>query len=291
MYSMTGYGKAKKIKGNLELSVEVKSVNSRYLDLAIRLPGNLTFLEMSVRDIVKKAIQRGKVSIFVNVKRAVNSNEETGIDQDRFRERFNLLQSLKETLKIHEEITLSHILSFPDLFEIDTDTLDPKEIQSLLESVLEEALEAYNSMRKEEGIFLLKDMRERIDIIVDRLYQIEKYSKLNVGDEFKRLLTNVENLVSERKFDRSRLEQEIAIISDRVDITEECVRMESHIKLFKETLKNEVEIGKKLNFILQEMLREANTMNSKTSNIEVSHDVIRIKEEIEKLREQTQNIE
>jgi uncharacterized protein (TIGR00255 family) len=291
MYSMTGYGKAKKIKGNLELSVEVKSVNSRYLDLAIRLPGNLTFLEMSVRDIVKKAIQRGKVSIFVNVKRAVNSNEETGIDQDRFRERFNLLQSLKETLKIHEEITLSHILSFPDLFEIDTDTLDPKEIQSLLESVLEEALEAFNSMRKEEGIFLLKDMRERIDIIVDRLNQIEKYSKLNVGDEFKRLLTNVENLVSERKFDRSRLEQEIAIISDRVDITEECVRMESHIKLFKETLKNEVEIGKKLNFILQEMLREANTMNSKTSNIEVSHDVIRIKEEIEKLREQTQNIE
>ena len=204
MYSMTGYGKAKKIKGNLELSVEVKSVNSRYLDLAIRLPGNLTFLEMSVRDIVKKAIQRGKVSIFVNVKRAVNSNEETGIDQDRFRERFNLLQSLKETLKIHEEITLSHILSFPDLFEIDTDTLDPKEIQSLLESVLEEALEAFNSMRKEEGIFLLKDMRERIDIIVDRLNQIEKYSKLNVGDEFKRLLTNVENLVSERNRDHFR---------------------------------------------------------------------------------------
>jgi len=291
MRSMTGYGKARTASDSLEIAIEIKSVNSRYLDLSIKLPTSLSALEMRMREKIRESVIRGKISVFVNLKRGSISDSDTIIDDNKFQERHLLLKSLKNTLNLDDNITLDHLLSFPDIFELDLEALDPKLIQVLIDNTLIEALNAFNSMREMEGEHIKKDMQNRNAIITNLLDEVEKNSKLNVKMEFNRLLDGVHNLIANNKIDKDRLEQEIAIISDKVDITEECVRMRSHLNLFSETLVHNGEVGKKLNFILQEMLREANTMNSKTSDINVSHAVIKIKEEIEKLREQAQNIE
>jgi len=178
-----------------------------------------------------------------------------------------------------------------DLAEIDLEIFDETEILPIIITTLDQALDSFNKMRDAEGGHILMDMLDRNQNIADLLAFVENKGRLNVQQEFDRQLENVKKLVAQDKIDQDRLNMEIALIADRVDITEECVRMHSHINLFETTLRQEDESGKKLNFILQEMLREANTMNSKTSDIEVSHKVIKIKEEIEKLREQAQNIE
>ena len=291
MRSMTGYGKAQIVNQNIELEIEIRSVNSRYLDLSIRLPNTLSAFEMPVRDKVKEKVIRGKVTVYANLKKALSIESGAFLDNAKIQERYNQIKSVKELLKIDEDIKLSHLLSMGDLFEIDLDTLDENELLKIINKTLDQALDSLNKMRDIEGNHILEDMLGRNKTITELLAFVEKKCKLNVQLEFDRQLENVRNLVTQDKIDQDRLNMEIAIIADRVDITEECVRMHSHLKLFEDTCKQKGESGKKLNFILQEMLREANTMNSKTSDIEVSHKVIKIKEEIEKLREQAQNIE
>ena len=291
MRSMTGYGKAQIVNQNIELEIEIRSVNSRYLDLSIRLPNTLSAFEMPVRDKVKEKVIRGKVTVYANLKKALSIESGAFLDNAKIQERYNQIKSVKELLKIDEDIKLSHLLSMGDLFEIDLDTLDENELLKIINKTLDQALDSLNKMRDIEGNHILEDMLDRNKTITELLAFVEKKCKLNVQLEFDRQLENVRNLVTRDKIDQDRLNMEIAIIADRVDITEECVRMHSHLKLFEDTCKQKGESGKKLNFILQEMLREANTMNSKTSDIEVSHKVIKIKEEIEKLREQAQNIE
>lgn len=291
MRSMTGYGKAQIVNQNIELEIEIRSVNSRYLDLSIRLPNTLSAFEMPVRDKVKEKVIRGKVTVYANLKKALSIESGAFLDNAKIQERYNQIKSVKELLKIDEDIKLSHLLSMGDLFEIDLDTLDENELLKIINKTLDQALDSLNKMRDIEGNHILEDMLGRNKTITELLAFVEKKCKLNVQLEFDRQLENVRNLVTQDKIDQDRLNMEIALIADRVDITEECVRMHSHLKLFEDTCKQKGESGKKLNFILQEMLREANTMNSKTSDIEVSHKVIKIKEEIEKLREQAQNIE
>ncbi len=291
MRSMTGFGKAQSINKNIELEIEVHSVNSRYLDLSVRLPNSLSVFEMPIRDKIKEKIIRGKVTLYVNLKISPSDETQTRINNSKIIERYNQLKRIKELLKIKEDIKLSHLLTVGDIFEVDLNTFDEKKLLDIISKTLDQALNAFNAMRDTEGNHILKDMLERNKNISEILAFVEKKSKLNVQKEFNRQLENVKNLVAQDTIDQDRLNMEIALIADRVDITEECVRMRSHISLFENTCKQDGESGKKLNFILQEMLREANTMNSKTSDIEVSHKVIKIKEEIEKLREQAQNIE
>ncbi|MBN1406563.1 MAG: YicC family protein [Calditrichaceae bacterium] len=291
MRSMTGFGKAQIINKNIELEIEIRSVNSRYLDISVRLPNTISAYEMPVREKIKEKVIRGKVTIYANLKKALSVESGVFLDNAKIQERFNQIKSVKELLKIDEDIKISHLLAMGDLFEIDLDKLDENEILDIIIKTLNQALDSFNSMRDSEGNHILKDMLERNNTIAKLLSIVEKKSKLNVQQAFDRQLENVKNLIAQDKIDQDRLNMEIALIADRVDITEECVRMHSHIKLFEVTCNQKGESGKKLNFILQEMLREANTMNSKTNDIEVSHIVIKIKEEIEKLREQAQNIE
>jgi len=288
---MTGFGKAQIINKNIELEIEIRSVNSRYLDISVRLPNTISAYEMPVREKIKEKVIRGKVTIYANLKKALSVESGVFLDNAKIQERFNQIKSVKELLKIDEDIKISHLLAMGDLFEIDLDKLDENEILDIIIKTLNQALDSFNSMRDSEGNHILKDMLERNNTIAKLLSIVEKKSKLNVQQAFDRQLENVKNLIAQDKIDQDRLNMEIALIADRVDITEECVRMHSHIKLFEVTCNQKGESGKKLNFILQEMLREANTMNSKTNDIEVSHIVIKIKEEIEKLREQAQNIE
>lgn len=291
MRSMTGFGKSKKNNEHIELEIEVRSVNSRYLDISVRLPNTLSAFEMPVRDIIKKKVIRGKITVYGNLKKALSAEAGKFVDQEKIKDSYNQLKSIKETLNLAEDIKISHLLAAGGLFEFDFEKIDDKELLKIITATLEKALESFNKMRDAEGSHILKDMLKRNDHIAELLLFVEKKSKLNVQQEFNRLLDNVKNLVAQDKINEDRMNMEIALIADRVDITEECVRMHSHINIFENTLKQDDESGKKLNFILQEMLREANTMNSKTSDIEVSHKVIKIKEEIEKLREQAQNIE
>ena len=291
MRSMTGFGKSQKINQNLELEIEVRSVNSRYLDLSVRLPNALSAFEMPVRERLKESVIRGKVTVYANLKKVTVSENGESLDYSKIQESYNQLKNVKELLNLDEDIKLSHLLSMGDLFEPDLENIDEAKLLSIILAALDQALDAFNKMRDIEGTYILQDMLKRNIHISELLEMVEKKSKLNKKQEFDRLLENVKNLIAQDKIDQDRMNMEIALIADRVDITEECVRMHSHIKLFEGTLKQKGESGKKLNFILQEMLREANTMNSKTSDIEVSHNVIKIKEEIEKLREQAQNIE
>ena len=291
MRSMTGFGKSQSINENIELEIEVRSVNSRYLDLSVRLPNMISAFEMPIRDKIKQKVIRGKVTVYANLKKAPSAESNALVDNSKILERYNQLKSVKELLNIAEDIKLSHLLTVGDLFEFDLDKLDAKKLLDIIIKTLDQALESFNTMRDAEGSHILKDMLERNEHIAELLAFVEKKSKLNVQQEFDQQLENVKNLIAQNKIDQDRLNMEIAVIANRVDITEECVRMHSHLNLFEITLRQDGESGKKLNFILQEMLREANTMNSKTSDIEVSHKVNKIKEEIEKLREQAQNIE
>lgn len=291
MRSMTGFGKAKKSNERFELSVEIRSVNNRFLDLSIRLPKELSVFENKIREKIKADVKRGKLSVFVSLNEAASTGSEILLNQDKVKHRFEMLKKVRESLNIKEPVSLNHLLNFSDLFEFNIESVNEEEITALLYPSLEEALQQFNLMREAEGAHLIEDMEMRIKNIYELSAFVEEKGKLNVSEEFDKLLARVKNLINEQKIDKERLEQEIAIMADRVDITEECVRMNSHIKLFNKTIENNDEAGKKLTFILQEMLRESNTMNSKTSDIEISHRVIRIKEDIEKLREQAQNLE
>lgn len=262
MRSMTGFGKAKKSNERFELSVEIRSVNNRFLDLSIRLPKELSAFENKIREKIKADVKRGKLSVFVSLNEAASAGSEILLNQDKVKHRFEMLKKVRESLHIKESVSLNHLLNFSDLFEFNIESVDEKEISALLYPSLEDALQQFNDMREAEGAHLIEDMEMRIKNIYELSAFVEKKGKLNVSGEFDKLLARVKNLIDEQKIDKERLEQEIAIMADRVDITEECVRMNSHIKLFNKTIENNDEAGKKLTFILQEMLRESNVRNT-----------------------------
>ncbi|MHB2148994.1 YicC/YloC family endoribonuclease [Calditrichota bacterium LG25] len=291
MRSMTGYGKAVLSNEYFMVSVEIKGVNNRFLDLSVRLPKELSSEEIQVREFLKNKVIRGKIFVYVNVEQSQQNGSELFVDWQAAEKKVKQLNALRERFKLADELKLTHLLMFPELFVMDLESVVEAQIRPLLLGALEKATQEFVQMREQEGANLLQDMRQRMRKIEELVDEIKEIAPQNVKAEFDRLYRNVQSLIEEQNIDRSRMEQELAILTDRVDITEECVRLKSHIGLFNQTVEKDEEIGKRLNFILQEMHREANTINSKTTMLEVSHKVIAIKEEIEKLREQVQNIE
>ena len=291
MASMTGFGKGAAHNQDLEITCEIRSVNSRYLDIILRNPPQLNAMEKLIREKVKKHVLRGKVTVQTSLSQNKADSVSGLIQEEKFRSVYLGLQKINEKLHLNDEIKLSHLLSIPGVLEADFSELPEKELAALLNAALDQALDAFNSMRAEEGATLLNDIRQRMEKVISLKKEIDKLARGNVQKEFDRMYANVLALVGEQKIDRDRLEHEIALLSDRVDITEECVRLESHFELLKNTLDKGKEAGKKMTFILQEILREANTINSKNSMVEIQHRVIRIKEELEKMREQAQNME
>ncbi len=291
MRSMTGYGKGLSHNENFEVSVEIKSVNNRFFDLNIRLPRELNHEEMAIRDFLKKHVRRGKMNIFVNIRQNPQGESGLFINWDEVKKNFTQLKRIQETLGINEEVHLEHLLAFPEIFNPNLEEVAEKQLHPLIFEALNFAVREFVRMSEGEGHNILNDVTQRLAKVETLTHEIQEKAPQNLKSEFERLYRNVLNMIGEQKLDRSRLEQEIAIISDRVDITEEVVRLKSQLDLFKNTLNSKGEIGKRLNFILQEMHREANTINSKTTMLDISHRVIQIKEEVEKLREQIQNIE
>lgn len=289
--SMTGYGKAAKSTGNYEVEVEARSVNNRFLEINLRLPKDLSTLEFELKDIVKQNLLRGKVNISFTVKKSAENESRFSLKEDAVDFYYQVLQTIKQKTGLNDPVRLEHLLHFTDIIEPEDEQPSEEIIKPLLIEVLNEALAGLEEMRENEGRHLEQDLLKRSEEISAKLDFITEKGKTTARAELNKLNERLSELVKNEMIDANRLEQEIALIADRVDITEECIRLQSHLSLLGDTIKKGRDVGKKLNFILQEMHREVNTIGSKTTDVEISHTGISIKEELEKIREQVQNIE
>ncbi len=289
--SMTGFATAQTTFQESDLVCEIRSLNSRYLEINVKLPRLLADLEQHIKERIRQNIERGKIFYTLSFTTPTAELQNFRIDPGTVQAYKNLLEQIREAAGIKSPVELEHLLFFKDIITYEEDKSVDEELVNAIYQLTDQTLGILNEMRAQEGINLKKDLEARLERIEKLTAEIAKMGKDNPRQEFERLYQRLLSLLEEEKIDRNRLEQELAIISDRVDITEETVRMTSHLKLFRESLQAGSPIGKKLNFLLQEMHREANTMANKTTMVEISHRVVIIKEEIEKLREQVQNIE
>ncbi|MFH1196152.1 MAG: YicC/YloC family endoribonuclease [bacterium] len=290
IYSMTGYGKGTVIEGDTIVEAEIKSLNSRFLDLSIRLPRTISDKEYEVRELIKKKLTRGKVNLFVSVKKNANGQKMEYFDLSGIKEAIKILKGVKKETKLKGKISLDNVLAFQQLYSIEP-ILDPVKEYDMSINAINLALEQFLNMRTKEGEELKKDLDSRVNNIKNIVLIIEQGSEKDRNDYFAKLIERAKQLMSSIGEYDDRLKLELALIAERYDTTEECVRLKSHIKLFESILKDGNEAGRRLNFLIQEMNREANTINSKSISSEISHLGITIKEDLEKIREQIQNIE
>lgn len=288
--SMTGYGKGVVQKNDISIEAEIKSLNSRYLDLSLRVPKFLMNKEFEIREKVKSRIKRGKVYLNVTVRKGDLEERFNEIDPAAVKFAVKLLKEIKKSAKITEKLKLSDLMLFQNMLFKD-DNEQASEEFGLVAEAIDGAIDNLNNMREAEGRELEKDLRKRVQIIEDALNKIENISDDSVKAYFEKIKEKAKQLVADLSNNQDRLNMELALIAERADVTEECVRLRSHIKMFLDTIAKSDDAGRKLNFIVQEMNRESNTINSKSVSSEISHSGISIKEEIEKIREQIQNIE
>jgi uncharacterized protein (TIGR00255 family) len=290
IHSMTGYGRG--ISGNdkITFETEIKSVNSRYLDVFFRLPSSLQSKEYELREQIKSKIKRGKITVFFQIKGTGDALEVPSLSKEKLKSFLSFIGDIKKTAKINEKIKIEHLLAFKELLVPDDYDLNEEEF-NLVKVSLNKALVELIKMKRREGNELAKDLAKRIKSIRGKIEAIEKESAKSVNEYYAGLKEKVKTLIKNISEYSERLEMEMALIAEKADITEECIRLKSHIKFFLESMKNEEEPGRKLNFICQEMNREANTISSKSVSTEITHNSVLMKEEIERIREQIQNIE
>lgn len=288
---MTGFGRAEIKNGRFEITIEIRSLNNRYLDISLRLPKSLNLYEYLLKERTKKKILRGKLTVIVNFKNLALENGDFRLNQETVQFYHQLLEKIKDQTGITDSITLDHLLQFKELIEPEEANFEDNEIEKVLSETYDKALDNLNKMRRQEADNICTDIYSRLDKIKTVLTSINGKVKDSPRLELEKLYNRLKEKIDKKEVDKDRLELELAIIADRVDVTEECIRLFSHLDLFKDVLDNKDEVGKQLTFLLQEMHRETNTIGSKTSDISISHEMIRMKEEIEKLREQVQNLE
>ncbi|GBD92753.1 hypothetical protein BMS3Abin05_00328 [bacterium BMS3Abin05] len=289
--SMTGFGRGDCKNHEMEAVVEVRSVNNRFLDVTLRLPRSLSAHEQAIKDITRRYISRGRVSIYVALKSVNPSNLGIQLDRVMAKAYFNLLEELKQATGITESIRLEHLFQFSDIFMTEEVEEGSDEAWKCTQEALKSALETFTEMRREEGLALAKDMRKRIEKLNQYGDEIEIISRQKIPEEYEALKNRLTEILESPKLENSRLETEIAILTDKLDVTEECVRFKSHTDMFINLMDSDELVGRKLNFLLQEMNREVNTIGAKANCAEISHRAVFMKEEIEKIREQVQNVE
>lgn len=289
--SMTGYGRGEATVNGLTAAVELRSVNSRYLEVSSRLPRSLGLRENEIKEILRRQVVRGKITVVVTIERNNGETAALRINPSTARTYYRLLADLKKALRLRETIKLEHLLQFSDILEQEEGVTADEAEWEVVRRALDAALVGFQQMRRQEGDELANDFRTRIALLTQRLDEVETLSRGQVPRERERLRERIRQLMESEKVDEGRLELEIALLADRLDVTEECVRFRSHNKFFLEALKGEEAAGRRLNFLVQEMNREINTIGSKSSAQEIAHLVVGMKEELEKIREQLQNIE
>ena len=290
-YSMTGYGKSSYFINGLEISVEIKSVNHRFLDFTFKSPRQYQYLEYPVKELVSSKVNRGKIDCSLNVEK--NAGPDVGLSFDMSYISFLLkgMDSICNEFKIENNIRASDLINNQNIFINNEDTIDPDEFKNIVIKTTKAALNDFVEMRHSEGERLKTDLLSHCDIILQDVTQIELESPQTVIRYKERLNKKISEISADINFDEQRILTEIAIFADKVAIDEEITRLKSHITAFCDLLIQEGPIGKKCDFIVQEMNREANTIASKCQDIDISKIVVNIKYEIEKIREQIQNIE
>lgn len=289
--SMTGYGKGEVTEQGLTFTVELRSVNNRFLEVSSRLPRSLQQRENEIRDIIRAKIARGKVTLNASKEENADEAAKLTVDKQRTKAVAKALNDLRKAAKVKEPVKLEHLLHFSDIFTAKEEADDETE-WTVFRKALEKAVDGLKTMRMKEGKELAADATKRINGINAVLDTVEALSKKRIPEERVRLQERIAALVEDKSvINTQRLELEIAVLSDKLDVTEECVRFRSHNKFFLEALNAKESEGRKLNFLLQEMNREANTIGSKCNDVQIAHLVVGLKEELERVREQLQNFE
>lgn len=290
--SMTGFGKSSKSLKKLKINTELRSINSKYLEVSARLPMAISDKESEIKELIGQKISRGKISVNLSIEKNNGSDVSLQVKPESVKEYYKLLTGIKKTTGIKEEIKLEHILKFSEIFKGDTNE-ELAEFWSEIKKVIAASINDLVAMKAKEGKVLEKDIMSRLSSIEKKLAAVVKLSKNNVSETKRKMMEKVNNLISDSgiQADNNRLEYELIMISDRLDITEEIIRANSHINYFRNNVKQKELSGRRLNFLVQEINREINTIASKSNSSEISQYVVEMKEELEKIKEQLQNIE
>jgi uncharacterized protein (TIGR00255 family) len=289
--SMTGYGRVETICQGKSIVVEAKSVNHRFLEVYLRTPSALSPLEMEYKKKITERFKRGRIEVFIRFEGEAADVSRVNLNMEIARDYFDVLSRLKQEFNIQAPISLKTLTSFRDIFSPPPETQLSPDFLNQIEKTFLESLATLSNMRQEEGLAMFQDMQMRLKAITGILENIKLRAPQVVLEYQKRLSERIKELTDGFMLDDARLAQEVAIMADRTDITEEIVRMHSHIGQFELLLQSDGTEGKKIDFLLQEMNREVNTIGSKVSDVEITRQVIEIKSELSKLREQAQNIE
>ena len=289
--SMTGYGRGESDEAARRYVVELRSENNRFLEIYLRLPKTLASLEPKIKSLIQEYVTRGRIYVTLNIDGTDENAGRLTLDETTVRSYCDALSEVKRKFRLSGKITLDILTRFPNILNFETVQEDVEEEWSRIEPALRTALKSLKGMREAEGTQLRTDLEKRIRVLESLIQKIEEESPKGVVEAKKKLEERLKSLLETDHIDPLRMALEVGIIAERCDVTEECVRFHSHNRLFRDTLERGGAIGKRLNFLLQEMNREANTIGSKGFNTTISHIVVQIKEEIEKLREQVQNIE
>jgi uncharacterized protein (TIGR00255 family) len=291
--SMTGYGRAETALEGRNVVIEIKSLNHRNLEVHVRLPAFLGFLEMDIKKRIQEKISRGRVEIGMKVEAepGANGGEKLSVNLPLIREYHALLNNIKEELGLQDEITLNLIARLKNGIYVSDLEIDPDEAWKTIHGALDEAVDSLLKMKEKEGELLYSDFVERLALTEGYIQKLEVRAPVVALEYRDRLRERIGELAQGIEIDESRLSQEIAILAEKSDITEETVRLTSHMVQFREMIQEGGATGRKLDFLLQEMHREINTIGSKSNDLEISSNVIEIKTELAKLREQVQNIE
>ena len=289
--SMTGYGRAETVSQDKSITVEAKSVNHRFLEIFLRMPSALFPLEMEYKKKISERFKRGRIEVFIKFDGEGTDSSKVNLNLEVARNYFDVLNRLKKEFNLKSPITLKTLAGFRDIFTPPAETQLGADFLSQVEKTFLEALSMLINMRQDEGLAMFQDMQMRLKAITEILGNINTRTPQTVAEYQKRLSDRIKELTDGYVVDEARLAQEVAIMAERSDITEEIVRMHSHIGQFEELLQSENAEGRKIDFLLQEMNREVNTIGSKSADVQITRHVIEMKSELGKLREQAQNIE
>ena len=290
--SMTGFGRAEDSFDGKKYSIEIRSVNNRFCETSFKYPKFLFSRDFELKEIIKQKISRGKININLNIENGSDSDLNLIVNKEATKSYLKILKSLKKTIGTKEKIRLDHLLNFSDVFTTQQEQdIDEKEYVFIC-GLLNNAIDDLMNMKKKEGDFIRRDIVKRIDLIESETSVVNNLSRERIPRAKELFKEKVRSVIEDQSIiDEKRLELELTLLSDKLDVTEECTRLKSHISYFRECIDSEKPMGRRLNFLLQEMNREVNTIASKIMDSEISQKATILKEELEKIREQIQNVE
>ena len=289
--SMTGYGRARETLNGRDITVEVRSVNNRYLDCTVKVPRTYIFVEDAVKTRVQKAVSRGKVDVFITIDATAADETVVAVNEPLAQGYYEALTKLKDMFSLEGELSAAVLAKFPDVLTVTKAEEDMESVSGDICAVLDEALAAYNAMRTVEGGKLSEDIAGRAATIETVVGKVEERSPQTVAAYREKLTTRMQEVLQSTAIDESRILTEAAIFADKIAVDEETVRLRSHIAQLRTMLESDQPIGRKLDFLIQEVNRECNTIGSKCNDLTIAQDVVNMKAEVEKIREQVQNIE